>query len=653
VYPSIQSDGEQHMSILSAIITGSQLGQSIGLLDPLNRVGGKLSNLIHPNAMPSAMDAVAAWRAGKLNSNGMAMACFGAGIFPPKGTYNFDAMRALHPTLTLPVIGESEVWDAVHRNQATRPNVEMIFSLRAKGLIDAEEQAKLLSEAGAFDPRWTAHIFRQWQSQMPQPGELVSFALRESWDQATVNRFQYDAEFPPEFKAFMGMIGCDGVANPTPDQPAGPNTPTWSQIYWRAHWRNLSPTEAFEMFQRLRPGRVERYQDALPGLRAFTLDDLRQVLKINDFPVPFREQLAAIAYRKPRLVDIDRFYRNDAIDRREVYELHLDLGYSPADAELRTEWLEREKQRNPTNAARKRLPKRLIQLYSLGRIERPQLLDDLTRVLSDGHFTNYANLSEVGEGRREAERVQRDVDLLVMESDIERETGSSQKLLRAFRRQYLHGQINERNLADHMINAGFSQAFIGQFLRELDTELASGRLLLSTERIRRLTIQGIMPLPDAVQHLENLGWKQPEIGYLTAQLKRDLEMEAEQAVERMTSDALRQESSRLRQAALLARKRNEAIKRLNKQATPAQLRKYFVRAIISEREYERELQRRGFEDATIKTILRDAGIDRTAYASKRRARAASIDAGRINAPGGNAAGGNAATQNGQRTAPPR
>lgn len=615
------------MSVLSAMTMGYQALQSAGFIEPLHRSCGKLSNILHPNIMPSAADAVMAWRAGRLSQPAMVHACFAQGIFPPQGTYDEREAARIYPHLMGSAVGEKRMWDAVHSLNAGKPTIGDVVTLWQRGIIEQGEYHRLMNELGYWNEDWRSYIELAANSQMPSPGELVTFALREAWDQRTVDRYQYDAEFPPEFRAFMRQLGFDGRANPTPGRVLQAQPPTWSQIYWRAHWRALSPTQAFEMFQRLRPGRIERFGADFGNVRPFTIDDLRNVLKINDYPIPFRDQLGAVAYRKPRLVDIDRFYTNDSIDKKEVYELHLDLGYSPADAQMRTDWLERKKLQNPNNPAAKRLPAQIVRLWRLGRIHEDDARNRLMWVLSGGAYERYGIVGVPEAQKLEVKRYMRDVNLLIDEATATREIERSQKLLKAFKRQYVHGQLNANDLQASMARAGFTHAFISETLAEWDAELASGRLMLSTERIRRLTVQGIMPLQAAKEYLMNLGWQDPEISYILVQLVRDMDIEAEEQEERLARNEDRREAARLRQASLHARKRNQAITRLNKQATPAQLRKYYVRGIIDEREYERELQRRGYNDEAVKRMLRDGGIDRARYFANRRNRAAAVNAG--------------------------
>jgi len=611
--------------IAAAVAGGIQAAQSMGVLDPLWRETGQIANWMWPNQLPSVPEIVAAWRSGLLSDIHCRFGCLMNGALPPREVVGRDDGTARSPSAR-PI--DFPMWEAAHKLRVGMPAVGDILELFGKGLITEERRDLAMRRLGWWDPLYRNYATLAYNNQYPSPSSLVTFALRDVWKPLIVQRYEYDAELPPEFKHFMRQLGQDGRANVDRRIHAGNPEVTWSQLYWRAHWRLPSATQAYEMYQRLRPGRMARFGADFEDVRAFTLDDLNNVLKANDYPVPFRGQLAAIAFRKPRLVDIDRYHQMGSITSAAAEQLFLDLGYSPADAKMRTEWLVKRRLKNPDSPAAKKLPEQIVKLYQLGRLTIPAARDRLSDALSGGEFRSYG-LTQVDALRNaDARATYAEVDRMLASADLADEIKSTQMILRAWRRQYLHGQINANDLLPDMAAAGYSDAFINRFRNQLDSELAGGRALLSTERVRRLVVQGIMPLDAATTYLQNLGWKFPEIDYLLTQLQRDLDIEQDRAAERLAKDHARREQAQLRQAAALAQRRNEVIRRMNRQASPATLRKWFIRGILDENEYDRELQRRGYDDAVRKNYLREAWIERRKYQRARRERAAASDAAR-------------------------
>ena len=455
----------------------------------------------------------------------------------------------------------------------------------------------------------------------------MRFALKDVWDQRAVERFRYDAEFPDQFQFWMKRQGADGDSRTNAQKAANVPVVTWSQAYWRAHWANVSPSQAFEMFQRLRPDRIADLGRNIPGLRAFTFEDLSNVLKINDYPVPYRPQLAAIAYHKPRLVDIDRFYLDGSISEDEVYEMHLDLGYSPKDARLRTDWLVSKEAKKAAGTDPRKLAQLYAQMYANGHFTREWAFGEMSVALTSRRMMMNRDDNPSETLIRLWDKIGVFIEAKLAQVDAERQVRRSKLLQAAYRRQYLRGMLTAGELVTDMLATGFVQPWIDQFIAEMNAELASGRLLLSTSKIRRLVSEGILPIETATKYLKNLGWKAPELGYLIGQIKRDLDIESAKQAERLADDAYNQEQARLRQLRAAQRARDEVVRKLNRQESPATLKKYFVRGIITEGDFQRELERRGFDNENVKRQIQAARIERANWLAKQRDRNAASGPG--------------------------
>lgn len=590
------------------------LADGFGLFSPLHRLGLQMTNVVFPNEIPTAAEAYYAARTGRLRP------VAAAAIMQANGVAVGPKMREMAGIPRPNIVFEELLGDdneAVLNGRVTLPSPGDLLTLMNRAIITEEECKATLLLQGWWDDPWRDRIIELAKNQIPSPSELVTFALREAWDPATVARFQYDAEFPAEFRYWMQRQGADGDARiKVNGRPRGDEV-NWSHLYWRVHWANISPTQAYEMFQRLREGRWERYARDLPGLRGFTFSDLQQVLKVNDYPVPFRPQLAAIAYRRPRLVDIDRFYRTGSIDRDEVLQLHLDLGYSPPDAELRTAWLESEQRKREFPVPKVNPVPALLRLYTMGVASQLDTVDRLMSALSGGRF-NRADQADVPERlRADYNATVRLVQRLISDADNKAAAQEAREVVAALKRQFLHGQVNESDARSTFAQAGFQSGAADRYLRSWQRILQSGRLLLSTNRIRQLVVKQILPFPEAERMLANLGWRDPEIRYLTAELARDAELEQDRIEERLARSTERREAARMRQVGRLERERRRVVRNLNAQATPAALHKYYTRGIIDRREYERELERRGYDDQAVKRITSTAEIDRQEYLARR------------------------------------
>ncbi len=631
------------MSFLSALMGAASTAQSVGVFDPALRLAGYLSNFVYPNKLPDPDSLFAAHRAQLITTGQL------------EGFLAAQGVSVSHVTLGRPAPENEdpddlrfmkEAWTGVFRQHVVAPQSDSLTDLLFRQIITIDEWRDALRVSGQLDPTWIPLMERAIKP-IPGQGDLVRFALKDVWDQQTVATYQYDAEFPASFQHWMSRIGGDGDASipPAPGQPA--QQVNWAQLYWRAHWANISPTQSYEMFQRLRPGRLEGFGADFQGMRPFTFSNLTDQLRINDYPVPYRQWLAAIAFRKPRLIDIDRFYSSGQINEEEVYKLHLDLGYAPRDARMRTTWLVGQGRTKTDRQSQRQIVAGVIRLYSLGQLTTDQALTRLVQALSSGDFRELRPAGLQGAELARYTAVERQAAGLVDAADLRMHGDRTAKLVSAFRRQYLKGMRSRDEMIAELSAAGFTRQWYTDWLSELDAELASGRLMLSTAQIRRQVTTGIMPMGTARRYLANLGWKAPEIVYLVAEIARDRELEEEKELAQRERTQQKRVAAIASQTRIHEQARARAVRRLTYQSSRNQLRRWYIRGVISEGDFQREMSRRGFNDSTIKNEIAAADPERIAWAERTRlaagARAAARTAssqlnGQTQSPDSSAAG---------------
>lgn len=598
------------MSVFSAGKKGFDFANSIGFFAPLFREIGYHLNNSFTNALPDPETAWDAYVQGLIPGGDFERLCNFHGIYGPP-----MAPGAVGGNTT------QRAWRAVWESKRKPYSPEEIERLYRSGGISRDKRWEMMKRAGL----WNADDINDTESfytvQTPDASQVTHWAVREAFDNRIAARFGYDQERPEIFDQLLAQSGWGGTFRlPNEGEPPA-DRPSWGQLIWRSHWQIISPSQAYEMYQRLRPDRVRRYPvgDRFP--EPFTADDLRTVLRIADYPTVFRDQLAAVAYRKPRLVDIDRFFRTGQITASEATELHLDLGYSPADAEMRVRWLQIEAIGKPVDPFARRLMRQAIDLYSSGVASRESTKENLVRLISngrlpfaDGHVLDQddANYRRLVESRAEQR-----IESVDWQSKIDRQ----KKMVRVWRSRFFKGIATEWQIRDDARAVGLQQDWIDNFIEDLKLELAGGRLLLSTQQIRTLAIDGVLTVERAAEYLGNLGWKRPELDYLLTQLKGDLAMQAAQEAERLASDRASAERARLRQLRAAEAAQDKAVRRLTRNASDAQLHKYYVRGIISEDQLAKNLRERRIDEENIQRRLRLARQDREAYLAKQARRA--------------------------------
>lgn len=173
-------------------------------------------------------------------------------------------------------------------------------------IITDEQAIKLIMKIGYNDDQ--AQKLIKIGDHIPGISDLVHFADRFAWDDDIARRFQYDTLYPDVVQDWVEKLGYDR---------------DWFIKYWRSHWELPSLQTVFELFHRLRPGRVET---------TFTADDLQAYLKTTPIPPYFHQRLTEISYNPYTRVDVRRMYKAGVIGEDEVYQTYRDLGYDDSHA---------------------------------------------------------------------------------------------------------------------------------------------------------------------------------------------------------------------------------------------------------------------------------------------------------------------------------
>lgn len=199
------------------------------------------------------------------------------------------------------------------RNQ---PNVQQWISAWQRQLITENDLSGKLRGAGVLD-KTEETIFKRLMEQLPGPGDLVRFMLRDVEDPNVVGRFNLDAEFNNKFQGLLANWATgQGISRDVMVR------------YWRAHWQWPSPSQLYDMLHQLRADSLDPNKQRL----AINLNDVLEVLGINDV-IPFwRERLAAVSYRLPRLTDAFAFYHNRIWGEPQLLDYYQSYGYPLAAA---------------------------------------------------------------------------------------------------------------------------------------------------------------------------------------------------------------------------------------------------------------------------------------------------------------------------------
>jgi hypothetical protein len=200
-----------------------------------------------------------------------------------------------------------DVFDDLIRGSETPIDVERANSALHRKIIDDDYYNTLLKRHGINHV--DSLIIRKLSEIIPPIQDLISMSVRDVFSEDVVSEFQLFSDLPPKFVQEARKHGL---------------SKEWVEKYWGAHWRLPSANQGFEMFHR----------------RVIDDSQLDLLLRAVDVSPFWREKLKKIAYNPITRVDIRRMYKLGVITRQQVYERHLDLGYSPEDAVIMTQFVE-------------------------------------------------------------------------------------------------------------------------------------------------------------------------------------------------------------------------------------------------------------------------------------------------------------------------
>lgn len=586
------------------------IGAHVGALAPAIRAAGYEVNFQLPNELPAAGMMVGAWRAGYLSYSDMAWGVQCLGIVPPNGR-----------PIVSPVGQEwwrkfQRVWDASYKATLTVPTPGELLVALNRNLVNEDKARAWLRHQG-MTGQVELDTMLSLRHQIPGSSDLIRYAVREGWDQATVDRFQYDDEFPQQLQYWMERQGYGQDAR-TPQEILQRRPPVaWPKLEWRSHWQVISPSQAYEMFFRLRPERINRFRQQFPNVQPFTLDDLREVLKISDYPVPFRERLAAVAQRPPRIRDVQAWYELGIIDGNEVEQIGRDYGYSNLDAARRRLQVEGIAQQKILNRLHVNTRTTTLAAYREGAFTRVEAARGLMAWAVIGTYRQAA-WEQMNVQQQEAFATADPLVNVALDSeDNAAALARIRKAKAATRRAYLRGLTDQRGARAVLGTIGIVVEEIDALITTWDQEKFAGTLIASTANIKKWYERGIIPAMVARNYLANLGWRYAEIGALLLEWNQDIQMMMAKAAEKVARTQAQRQAALVKQIKEANRAKNQALQKLNATMSPAMAHRYYVKGIIDLSLLTQRLITFGYKDKALASALADAQIDRKDYLDKK------------------------------------
>lgn len=496
------------------------------------------------------------------------------------------------------------LWNRAYWAMQELPTVDESFTLANRGLLTDKDLDVALRRRGFYSPT-VRRALENLRYEIPGSSDLVRFSVRHVFEPDLIERLGYNAEFRPildmwhrfqglNYKIFTGPfaeqvnnfereVGLPAGAFIESYAAHGLADPTWAQAFWWSHWVLPSPTQGYEMYFRLRPDRDHRFDPAGTSDLNFGLEDLELLLRANDYPPSYRRALAAIAHRIPGIRFLRQLRATDIFQYHDVVELLLRQGYSPGDAAVLAQSVERNDRDQRRRAVEQQAKGQLARYWETGVIDQGEYVNLLIQHgLTPGDAADTAKLAEIDLGAKRVE-----------------------KIVAFIKKRYTKGAVDKDQAEKMLLQAGITAQRTAQYLDDWSLEVQAVHREISAQQAVRLSCAGLIDLAELTVRLTNLGYAARDAALLTREAELCQQARATKAAAQgaKAEKALQSELKRRQREA--AQGIQAARRQLAAHGSPSQLRKWYCEGHIGTSELYSRLAFLGWPPADIDRLIGD------------------------------------------------
>lgn len=301
---------------------------------------------------------------------------------------------------------------------------------------------------------------------IPGPGDLISMAVREAWDDGVAARYGYDADFPAPFAEWMHKMGFDEE---------------WAHRYWRSHWEVPGPTIAREMLHRT---------DMTEG-------DYATLLKVADYPQTWRRWMTEVAYEPYTRVDIRRMFQVGVLKTyAELVRAYMDIGYKQDKAEKLSDFTVLEYGETEREATKTEV----LSAYGIGRLSQAE-----TRAyLAEMGYPDWV------------------VETYIARVDLGRANGIAGRQISHAQTMYVNGQFDKTDVYTALNKIPLTSAEIDRYLEEWEIARTAKIARPTKADLRKFFLQNSMDIATFRQELRGYQLSERYIDWYVIDATRDL-----------------------------------------------------------------------------------------------------------------------------------
>lgn len=583
---------EEMAGAMSSKLIDSAGGGVTGIL-------GQWTSALFPFAVPSPEILFELLRRGFISPDDCAKYCRKSGV-----VFSGDTE---HPVgYHGPVNKENaKIWQATYDSGIVLPSPGEMFSLVNRGLLDKGDlDDYLLWQGWEFD--WLRNAYAQLRYELPGIADLVRFAVRHVWEPDLIAKFGYNDEYRSAVGWWMGKQGFDYDMR-TPDEKTSGRTPyTPGQAHWWSHWVLPSPGQGYEMLQRLRPGRVD------PAVQ-LSRDDLKLLLRANDYPPYWRDRLIEISYRPIGLRQLQQMLQAGLFldqqgnpDLGEIGERWQDLGYKPDDAKTLAQLLANRVAQTRWKAATTGARSKVLDAYTVGTMDRDTATVELYLFsLADPNVIRSVQALPQAE---QVSKASSDVGIKMELDAIDAGIYATQakQAVSSIQRRYVSGILDENGARTQLTYLGIVPPRITQYLDLWRLQFSQPKKELAATKVLQYFRLGIISQVQAFKRLQRMGWQDEDAQLMLAEAERNIALDQAKA-EMQQAKTIKQQQQAAEKAVKAAQaEHNQARAELARHGNPGQLTQWVIRGLITPAEMFQRLLLLDWPAADAETATLDA-----------------------------------------------
>lgn len=385
------------------------------------------------------------------------------------------------------------------------PNIPTVFGLWRSELLTEENAKFYLSRNGVTLDR-DYEIWSKASESLPGPSDLIRLMVRDVADPEVVESQQLGTDFEKKWAGLLKQYGDR--------QNIDPET---AKLLWYGHWVYPAFGQAVECYHRLRPELGLTTPDGKP--LQVTLDDIRELAKINDMAPAWIDRMIAIASPVLGRIDIRRAWRVGALKDEQLIPAYRDLGYTEENAKIFADFTIKTESAGRAKLIGKPTPQELRKAYLDSLIDDEALQQGLLDTgLTPEFIPDYVSTIK-----------------------SLRSIADTKAVIAQLRKGYMGGRYSDNEYSDELIRAGVSAERSNEIVHR-DSQIRKARYKEFTlAKLCGMVQRGFLGADEYLKRAQNLGYTYDNASLLMRSCMADI---AEKLKAQIEKDMAKAEKAR-------------------------------------------------------------------------------------------------------------